>query len=237
MSVLKSKMENGSRKSDAPVSDRDNRQSPESPRDLLLRSAKEIFSQFGFEGSTTAAICRRAGMNAAQVNYYFRSKIDLYKTLLARIGENELDRLVRLLRPASSADEFHVRLEHFASEYLTWFARDIHSFRILMYEYLRGMPISKDTFERRFGPLQSGLTDYLAKAARSKIIRSDIDARVVATGILGGLQAIVAYQALNYERAGLDIADERRRKEIATNLVNTFISGLKSTESGDANDK
>lgn len=44
----------------------------------LLESACELFAQQGYRETTLAGICDRAGANRAAVNYYFRSKENLY---------------------------------------------------------------------------------------------------------------------------------------------------------------
>ena len=44
----------------------------------LLRAACEVFAEKGYHRATIAEICGRAGVNIAAVNYYFRSKENLY---------------------------------------------------------------------------------------------------------------------------------------------------------------
>jgi len=43
-------------------------------RERLLKAAREIFSQRGFQGATVREICRLANANGAAVNYHFGSK-------------------------------------------------------------------------------------------------------------------------------------------------------------------
>ena len=52
--------------------------SPDDPRQRLLETAGQIFAEKGFDGATVREICRRAGVNIAAVNYYFRDKERLY---------------------------------------------------------------------------------------------------------------------------------------------------------------
>jgi AcrR family transcriptional regulator len=47
-------------------------------RGRLLDAARVIFAEKGYHHATIAEICERAGANIAAVNYYFRSKDNLY---------------------------------------------------------------------------------------------------------------------------------------------------------------
>ena len=59
-----------------------------STRQRILDAATETFAEHGFRAATTRMICAKAGVNVALVNYYFNSKAELYKAVIAALFEN-----------------------------------------------------------------------------------------------------------------------------------------------------
>lgn len=55
---------------------------PRHTRERLLNAAGEVFAERGFRRATVREICRRAHVNIASVNYYFKGKEELYADLL-----------------------------------------------------------------------------------------------------------------------------------------------------------
>jgi AcrR family transcriptional regulator len=51
-------------------------------RDRLIEAAGQVFGEHGFHGSTVREITKRAGVNLAAINYYFRDKEELYWVVL-----------------------------------------------------------------------------------------------------------------------------------------------------------
>ena len=58
-----------------------------STRQRLLESAAAIFTEKGYANTSVAEICERAGANIASVNYHFRSKDALYRSVLQFTSE------------------------------------------------------------------------------------------------------------------------------------------------------
>ena len=55
---------------------------PDVARNRLLHVAAVMFTENGFKATTIRKICERANVNVSMVNYYFRSKEDLYLAVL-----------------------------------------------------------------------------------------------------------------------------------------------------------
>jgi TetR/AcrR family transcriptional regulator len=52
--------------------------------DIILTAALEVFSAFGYRGSTVDQIAERAGMSKPNLLYYFRRKDDIYRAVLEK---------------------------------------------------------------------------------------------------------------------------------------------------------
>ncbi|MDX9788424.1 MAG: CerR family C-terminal domain-containing protein [Desulfobacterales bacterium] len=57
-------------------------------RRRLLNAACEVFAQKGYRDAMVAEICQRAGANVAAVNYYFKDKKNLYRSVWQHALEN-----------------------------------------------------------------------------------------------------------------------------------------------------
>jgi TetR/AcrR family transcriptional regulator len=81
----------------------------ESNEQRLLQAAETVFAERGFSGATTAAIAARARLPKANLHYYFRTKAELYRAVLANVLElwlDELDRFTPDRDPAEAIAEY-----------------------------------------------------------------------------------------------------------------------------------
>lgn len=65
----------------------------------ILKAAESVFAKKGFAGASTAEIARKAGVPKANLHYYFRTKQDLYASVLDAILDVWLDALSEELTP------------------------------------------------------------------------------------------------------------------------------------------
>src|SRR5207248_9514230 len=63
---------------------------------IILDAALEVFSAYGFRGSTVDQIAASANMSKPNLLYYFRRKEDIYVALLERTLADWLEPLKRL---------------------------------------------------------------------------------------------------------------------------------------------
>ena len=70
---------------------------------LILGAGEKVFARAGFNGATMAAIADEAGLPKANLHYYFGSKLDLYRAVLARTLHDWLVPLEGLVPDADPA--------------------------------------------------------------------------------------------------------------------------------------
>lgn len=75
----------------------------------ILNAAEMLFSEFGYEGTSTRQIAKESGANMAMINYYFGSKegvfleimearISVHKTILKEISGLQISPLEKLMK-------------------------------------------------------------------------------------------------------------------------------------------
>lgn len=65
-------------------------------RGLIIDAALDVFSTYGFRGSTIDQIAQKAGMSKPNLLYYFRRKEDIYATVLQQTLEEWLASLEKI---------------------------------------------------------------------------------------------------------------------------------------------
>jgi len=109
----------------------------------ILEAAEHVFAEAGFEGASTAAIARRAGVPKANLHYYFATKEILYRAVIERV-------LTAWLEAARSFDESDDPAEAL-SRYIGAkmdLARSMPlGARIWTSEIMRGAPVIQDFLE------------------------------------------------------------------------------------------
>jgi TetR/AcrR family transcriptional regulator len=128
----------------------------------ILRAAEHVFARAGFAGATMADIALRAGMPKSNLHYYFRTKQELYRAVLAHtlqlwLSETDIISADRTPRAA---------LEHYIRAKMRLSASHPDASRVFANELLHGAP-------EIGGVLREALRELVARKAM--VIRSWIE--------------------------------------------------------------
>lgn len=103
---------------------------------LILEAALDVFSAYGFRGSTLDQIADAAGMSKPNLLYYFKNKEDIHAPILKRI----LDTWLEPLRQFSANGDPYAEIEHYLHRKLEMTRTYPRESRLFASEMLRGAP-------------------------------------------------------------------------------------------------
>lgn len=76
-----------------------------STEEKIKAAAQRVFLSKGFSGCTSREIAKEAGINVALLNYYFKSKAELYRLVCCSVMEDFLDSMVHVFGQELSLEQ------------------------------------------------------------------------------------------------------------------------------------
>ncbi len=148
------------------------RSASEQTRTRLLDAAREVFSQYGFQGATVREICRRANANVAAVSYHFGSKDGL---LAEALNFGALKDLQKTNVRASACPE--MRLNLFVTDFMLMLLDENHASsqcQIMARELADPTPALDQIVREAIAPLH----EFLGKLVREIIGKKTSEAEL-----------------------------------------------------------
>jgi TetR/AcrR family transcriptional regulator len=138
----------------------------EERRSQLLRIAKELFSECGFENTTTKAIAAAAGVTEAIIFRHFASKEELYAHILDRkADEIGIKAWGAELRHFAQCEDDEALVLSVMKHILAADRQDPQFQKLMLQTALSGHPLHKITAQRLL-PLHRFLCNYIKKRQR-----------------------------------------------------------------------
>jgi len=186
----------------------------------LIDTAMQLFSEQGFDGTSTREIADAAGVNEAIIFRHFKTKEDLYWAVLAdRIERRGRTRRVKEL--LDSGGETRQILLGIAETMLDRTADDTAVTRLLFYSALRSRELSDRFFQTYAHEKFELLSDFFRRRMEAGEFRA-VDPLIAARSFLG----MIIYHYLVHELLG----GERHRTvdshELALEVTDLFLSGI-----------
>lgn len=129
----------------------------------ILAAAERVFAGAGFGGATMAAIADEAGLPKANLHYYFGSKEDLYRAVLAHTLQ---DWLVPTHVITSEADP-RTAIEAYIRAKMALAMQRPHASRVFANELLHGAPVVKQLLATDLRTLVQAKAEVIAQWVHS----------------------------------------------------------------------
>ncbi len=81
----------------------------------IFEVAKQLFLEKGVDRTSVREIASKAGINLALMNYYFRSKENLFDKIISELVKSNSDNIIEILNSDLSLEE---KIKHYCSEYI-----------------------------------------------------------------------------------------------------------------------
>lgn len=204
---------------------RPKKEDPEA-RARIAAAAEELFAARGFGETAIRDIARSAGVNAAMIHYYFRSKEGLYQSIL-----EDAARKVRslLLETATSSGSTEKRLARFVEAYASYVLSHPNLGRILYREMLAGgkrlIKVAREYALTNY----SILRDTISAGIKQKELRS-IDYELAPISLMGMVVIFQFLRPIISITLGAPEYDERFIKRISLHTIDLFLNGARADE-------
>ncbi|MGE3181702.1 MAG: CerR family C-terminal domain-containing protein [Phycisphaerae bacterium] len=154
------------------------KQEQHATRDRLIEAAGKLFARYGYQRTQIREICKVANVNIAAVNYHFRDKAGLYRSVLKFAHECAHDTLENMLEAIPQSATPDEKLRNFITSFLkrTLAAgRPAWHGKLVAREMIEPSPALEEFVDAdiapRFGILCGIIADCLGVAASAETVR------------------------------------------------------------------
>jgi AcrR family transcriptional regulator len=188
-------------------------------RERLLESAKVLFSQKGYYATSVEDIVENAGFSKGTFYFYFKSKEELFKSLVEEMHLNIAKRLENFL-------ERELPLEDALIEHAKVFLEDIYQNRHIAQIFLFQLVGTNEEFRELYYTKIAHLRELLAKMVDKAIQRGEITYKNAENivNLYGGFLRMLVLEYVFREKE----PDLERVKSLAQEGVKVLFRGLKN---------
>jgi AcrR family transcriptional regulator len=202
-------------------------------REDLMDAAEKLFSEHGFEGTTTREVVKRAKCNLALISYYFGSKDGLYQAVLIRHFEDLKSRYAKLdfsddylagqwpeLKDPSQR-QFCAAIFELSRKITT--SGPIQ--KILCREMMTGANKMVAALSKSEGSAHTLLTNRLRELQNEGKLRRDLDLRFSIVSIIGPIIYSCIASPILKGIYGFEALDEAYVRDLCLHQTRTFFEG------------
>jgi len=200
-------------------------------KEHILRSAVELFSEQGYDGTTVRDICRSAGANVAAVNYHFKGKSGLGEAVVDHLFENIADTKNSLSGAdlISTESEWKDALRSFIYNFIVdrdkEEYRNFYRSRLIFRELNTPSALFESIHEKYMRPVNQQLKILIKRG-----LPVDSDNKIVSMWIITLMSQCVMFrkkQVAPMEIESIDFSDSGNVDMVVEHIAGTLFAGLK----------
>ena len=195
-------------------------------RERILEAAMDCFSERGFRGTTTRAICERAGVNLALLSYHWGGKASLWAAVVRRLN----DRLVSVATQATCSGQEHRELADGVAAFLAAIARELladpRPLRVMAWAQLAPDGFDPAVVQEAYGPAVHAGIGFLEAAQAAGHIPPRVDVPVALLTFYGLLAEPLIEPSVHRTILGADHTNPDHAARLERHLVRAGLALL-----------
>ena len=193
-----------------------------------MEAAIGLFAARGYDATSTKEICETAETNIASLHYHYKTKENLYRTIIQRFGELSLESAVRALQAPKTAAEVGVRLEIYLSEVLETCLANPDIFKIVQREIESPSIDGEDLFRGTLLKSHEALSKFLHQAGEKGFISKEIEAPMAAGALWAQIGSIIRNDSINKKYFKASIHETKYRAKWLQQTLHLFLKGCQT---------
>ncbi len=195
-------------------------------REDLLRVAKSVFAEIGYDRATVKDLADRANVNVSAISYHFGGKEALYEACLKEFALLQVGFANRILKTPQTREDFKLRLRLFAEEFIQLHLKESDLCRILHRDFEAQVPIAMTIFKSSFFPFYKSLEAFISSAKKLKLLRPEIDPHMATFFIFGMMIHIVKADPMRKEVLGTSVTQPKEFDLTIDYFINIALGGI-----------
>lgn len=194
----------------------------------ILKEARFLFAEKGFEATSLREIATKADVNVAMVAYYFGDKEGLYLTCIAEFARGRLDLVKEIFTAPASREDFEVKFKLFLQTVFATLANESDMVRIIMREVQtrREKSSFSDSIFNSLNPMFELIKTFLQSALDKKIISDRFNAISLTTHLMGMMVHPFLCESMMERAVGYTLQDKDQQKLYVDHMIEFFFQGV-----------
>ncbi len=196
------------------------RKKTEEKKEEIIKAAKEVFKEFGFEKASMSKISSKLGGSKATLYNYFSSKEELFFEVISIANAQESDFVHQILDTKNETLDIHTQLYEFGKRFINFvYSQKMVEIRRLTISQSEITNLGRITYKNRVLKSREILSKYLEKAIKFNKIKKT-DTNIAAIHFFGLLESELMYPFLF--QVDTDFS-KKHMDEMAVRAIDIFI--------------